>query len=622
MTASPVFVQYNLNRQKRKHWRINLLNLLITSWGLISDKSKQKLIVLTIMQFIAGLIDLVGVLLISLVISIGVGTATNSDIFSFANQIFESISRVLGISVIQTMLTISILLFIFKTVLSYLLTKKILNTLAIETSELTIAITRKVLGAPHGFITEFKSQNLLYSLTGGIESIVLGFLGGVLLLTSETFLLILIGGSLFIFQPFTSAIIFVVFGLSGVLVSRKIGEISRNLGNEQAKITIGSNQSLLEVLSLIRELHLSQMTEKVIAKFFGLRTELARIKAVTAFLPNINKFVFEIIVLLCGVLIAAAQYFRGTPEKTLVALSIFLAAASRAIPSLLRVQSGFLAAKQNLGASYPTINLLSSLKKLNFQELENAPSNRDFIPTIELHDLTFTYPDQTQPILKSISLKISKGEMVAIVGSTGAGKSTLADLLLGILEPQSGYAKISHVPAPLAPKFWPGKIAYVPQDVVIIDGSVLENITLGHFSNSAKDLEKIWAILADVQLKNDIDKLESGIETLVGEHGAHLSGGQKQRLGIARALFSEPEILVLDEATSALDSVTESVLSENLFSRKGSLTLVVIAHRLSTIRHADRIIFLSDSRISAEGNFEELRASNLEFRNQAEISGL
>lgn len=574
------------------------------------------------MQFIAGLIDLVGVLLISLVISIGVGTATDSDIFSFANHIFQSISPLLGISVLQTMLTISILLFISKTVLSYSLTKKILNTLAIETSELTIAITKKVLAAPHGFISEFKSQNLLYSLTGGIESIVLGFLGGVLLLTSETFLLILIGGSLFIFQPFTSAVIFVVFGLSGVLVSRKIGEISRDLGNEQAKITISSNQSLLEVLSLIRELHLSQMTEKVIAKFFGLRTELARIKAVTSFLPNINKFVFEIIVLLCGVLIAAAQYLRGTPENTLVALSIFLAAASRAVPSLLRVQSGFLAAKQNLGASYPTINLLSSLKKMNFQELKYAAPNKDFIPIIELQDVTFTYPDQTQPILKSISLKISKGEMVAIVGSTGAGKSTFADLLLGILEPQSGYAKISHVAAPLAPKFWPGKIAYVPQDVVIIDGSILENITLGHFSNSAKDIEKTWDILAEVQLKNDIDKLESGIETLVGERGAHLSGGQKQRLGIARALFSEPEILVLDEATSALDSVTESVLSENLFARRGTLTLVVIAHRLSTIRHADRIIFLSDSRVSAEGNFEELRTNNLEFRNQAEISGL
>jgi ATP-binding cassette subfamily C protein len=373
---------------------------------------------------------------------------------------------------------------------------------------------------------------------------------------------------------------------------------------------------------LIRELHLSQLTDKVIAKFFGLRTELARIKAVTSFLPNINKFVFEIIILLCGVLIAAAQYLRGTPENTLVALSIFLAAASRAVPSLLRVQSGFLAAKQNLGASHPTITLLSSLKEMNFQELKDAPSRGQFIPTIELRDLTFTYPNQTQPTLKSINLKISKGEKIGIVGSTGAGKSTFADLLLGILEPQSGYAKISHVSAPLAPKIWPGKIAYVPQDVVIIDGSVLENITLGHFSNSEKDIEKIWAILAHVQLKNDIEKLELGIETLVGERGAHLSGGQKQRLGIARALYSEPEILILDEATSALDSVTESVLSENLFSRKGTLTLVVIAHRLSTIRHADKIILISDSRISAEGNFEELRANNLEFRNLAELSGL
>ena len=213
------------------------------------------------------------------------------------------------------------------------------------------------------------------------------------------------------------------------------------------------------------------------------------------------------------------------------------------------------------------------------------------------------------------------GKSLAVVGSSGAGKTSLVDVLLGILPSNSGVVSISGKPPLEAIATWPGAISYVPQAVTISNGSFRENVGLGFPKELATD-ELVWTALEVAQLSDYVRQLPRGLDTLVGERGARISGGQRQRLGIARAMFTRPKLLVLDEATSSLDGQTESDITDAIQGLKGSVAVVMIAHRLSTVRNADQVIFMDKGKILARGSFEEVRRAIPDFDNQAKLMGL
>jgi ABC-type multidrug transport system fused ATPase/permease subunit len=223
--------------------------------------------------------------------------------------------------------------------------------------------------------------------------------------------------------------------------------------------------------------------------------------------------------------------------------------------------------------------------------------------------------------LNNLTLEIPSGQSVAIVGASGAGKTTLVDVLLGVLEPQNGKVSISGKSPSEAIKSWPGAISYVPQDVLIINGSIKENVSMGFLPESVSDSE-VWNALTIAQLEKVVQNLEFGLETQVGDRGTKLSGGQRQRLGIARAMFTNPKLLVLDEATSSLDGQTESDLADALHNLKGKVTVVMIAHRLSSVRKVDAVVYLENGCVRASGTFEEVRTQVPNFDKQANLMGL
>ena len=216
---------------------------------------------------------------------------------------------------------------------------------------------------------------------------------------------------------------------------------------------------------------------------------------------------------------------------------------------------------------------------------------------------------------------IPKGTSIAFVGPSGAGKTTIIDILMGVLNPDSGAVLISGLPPLIAVAKWPGAVSYVPQDVVIAAGTIRENISLGYPLSEATD-ELVMGALKVAHLDKFVADLPNGIDTQVGERGTRISGGQRQRLGIARAMFTQPHLLVLDEATSSLDGETEASISEAIHALRGATTIVIIAHRLSTVRNADTVVYLSKGKVLATGTFDEVRKAVPDFDHQAKIMGL
>jgi ABC-type multidrug transport system fused ATPase/permease subunit len=323
-------------------------------------------------------------------------------------------------------------------------------------------------------------------------------------------------------------------------------------------------------------------------------------------------------------LLGAVQFALQDARYAVGILAVFMAASARIAPAVLRVQTALLQIKGSIGTASGTLQLIEEIglaeipleiKQMNHFEYPG------FNAEIEILDLKFSYPGSATDVISGIDLKIAKGQSVAIVGSSGAGKTTFVDLILGVLNPKKGSVKISGLAPSDVTKLWPGAISYIPQDVLVVNSTIRENVVLGYDSSLVGDSE-VWEALRIAQLDEFVMTLTDGLDSYVGDRGTMLSGGQRQRLGIARAMFSKPVLLVMDEATSALDGKTESELSEAISLLKGHVTVILIAHRLSTIRNVDTVVYLEGGRVIAEGSFSEVKTLVPSFHDQAKLMGL
>ena len=436
-------------------------------------------------------------------------------------------------------------------------------------------------------------------------------------------LMILLAGLIVVNATLAVSTIFIFFTASFSIYYLQTNR-ARKLGKEYAEFNIKSEEKMYQVLTSYRELSVKNRREYFALEISKLRKSIANAQSELSFMPQVSKYVFESTLVIGGLIICGIQFAFLNASNAIATLSVFLVVGSRVAPALIRIQQGLMMIRSSIGSAQPTLDLLNKvdLSRSEITKLSKfAKVHSSFKPKIEISNLNFSYPGLDKFAINDLSLIVEENEFVAIVGSSGAGKTTLVDILLGVLNSEEGKVLISGIAPSAAISKWPGGTAYLPQDSNISNGTVRENVTLGFAPNEISD-QDIWDALEFAQISNFINNLPYGLDTNVGDRGTRLSGGQKQRLGIARTMITKPKLLVLDEATSALDAETESAITEALKNLKGKLTMIVIAHRLSTIKDADRIIFMRNGEIAGVGTFDLLKLQIPDFAMQAKIMGL
>jgi len=607
----------------QRKWRKSTIG---RSARVLSRTDQQKISIVVTFQIFLGLLDLSGVAAIGMLGSLavrGVSSQGPGDrveavlrFLHLSNQTFQTQAAVLGCMAAS--------LLISRTIFSIIFTRRTLYFLSRRGARISSTLVSKLLSQDLLTIQKRTTQETLYAVTRGVDSITLGVIGITVTLISDVSLLVVMTVGLLIVDPVIALSTVAVFGAVGWLLYRLLNKSAKRLGVAESNLTIANNEKIVEVLNSYRESVVRNRRYFYAKEIEKTKFKLAQTLADIAFLPSISKYVIESTVVFGTLLISASQFLLQDASHAVATLSVFMAASTRIAPAVMRIQQGTIGIRQSLGSAGPTLTLIESVEGVEENPHASNQLETDhegFVPKIEIRNLALTYPQKEIPALDGISLHINSGAFVAIVGPSGAGKTSLVDVLLGVLTESSGTVLISGKPPLETIAQWPGAIAYVPQDVAMSSGTIKENITLG-FPDNSEDEELISSALQMAQLTNFVSSLPQGLDTQVGERGTKLSGGQRQRLGIARAMFTKPKLLVLDEATSALDGQTESDISSAILELKGKTTIVMIAHRLSTVRFADLVIYINEGKITAQGTFEEVRNQVPDFEKQALLMGL
>ena len=588
-----------------------------------SSQDRRKIGMVTVVQIFLGILDLIGVAIIGVLGALAINGIQSRSAGDRVSQVLSFLQ--LDGYTFQTQVAIlgglSGGILILRTVLSVILTRRILFFLSRKSALISSNLVSRLFSQSLLQVQSRTSQQLLYAILAGVNTISLGIIGTLVTIATDLSIFVLMSFGLFLIDPLMAVGTAIVFGVASIILYQLMNKRALEIGLQVAELSVKSNEMILAVLSSYRETIVRDRRSFYVTQIQRDRMTMADNFAEISFMPSISKYVFESVVIFGSLAIAAIQFLTQDATRAVSVLAVFLAAGTRIAPAVLRLQQGAIQMKSSLGSAIPTLDLIESLEgKLPQPEHTNPCtfSYTEFKPEILISNLTFSYPGSASETIKSVSLKIPSGTSVALVGPSGAGKSTLVDLLLGLLEREDGSVRISSLDPIQAIKKWPGAIAYVPQDVTIINGTIRENIILG-FPNEVYREAEIIRALRIAQLWEFVESLANGLDTLVGERGSKLSGGQRQRLGIARALFTNPKLLVLDEATSSLDGVTELGITEAIEALSGEVTVVIIAHRLTTVRNVDQVVYLEQGKIISTGSFNHVRSEVPDFDAQAKL---
>ena len=562
---------------------------------IFSTKDKIKIVLLTIIILIGSMLELLAISLFSPFIDgiVDQNTMMESTIMVYIYHFFsfkkyEYFLALLAVSIIAVYIIKNVYIIIEKNTIykfayriQRTISTKLLKSYMEEPYTFHLNKNIAVLQRSMQEDTDQFAKAILHFMEMAAEACVCIVLGVYLFIVSKSITVVIVGLLL---------VCLGIFSYINKKYSRRWGEQGQEY---KAKIYQWMNQSL----SGIKDIKILDRSETFIKNYDNYMKKYVRVLRLNRLIGIMPKYIIEM-VCMTGLLSAVlVKMFFGQKELSefVPQLAIFAVAAFRLLPSVGRIN-------EHLSAvifATPSIDLIyHDLKEIEDLHVEEIVKDEDwhFKKEIEVKRVTYAYPEGEGNVIENACFHIRKGETVAFVGSSGAGKSTIVDILLGLLPPQQGKILVDGMDVYKNLRTWQKEIGYIPQTIYLSDDSIRNNVAFG-IEEENIDEQAVIAALKQAQLYDFVDTLPEGLDTCVGDRGIRLSGGQRQRIGIARALYHKPEILVLDEATSALDNDTEAAVMEAIDSLKGQKTIIIIAHRLTTIKNADTVYEVKDGKV-------------------------
>ncbi len=473
--------------------------------------------------------------------------------------------------------------------------------------------------APYTFYLGRNSSELLRNTTGEVNLLINNVLVPLMLITKESIMTLSVLIFLVVIEPVISLfVILVMGGLAGLFLFvtqrrvKQLGIEAQKYRRDMLKAAQQGFGGIKDVRVLNREAHLVEVFREMAYR----SSRLQRIKKIISSMP---RPIIETIAVAGIMAIAMVMHAQGRPIANIVpVIALFGVAVMRIMPAIQNITQKLTDLRYNLVSVNPIYDDLSELKEhqREFRSDRRKQARTTLTERITFSDLHYRYPNSDEQALRGVSLEVERGKAIAFVGPSGAGKTTIADMLLGLLEPQQGTVLVDGQDIFDSISAWQRNIGYIPQFIYLADDTMRRNIAFG-LPDHKIDEEYLRRAVEQSQLQELVDRLPQGLDTVIGERGTRLSGGQRQRIGIARALYHNPQVLVMDEATSALDNITEQHIINAIESLRGERTIIMIAHRLTTVMNCDKLYVMEDGRITDEGTYADLLARNAGFREMA-----
>ncbi|WP_349410687.1 ABC transporter ATP-binding protein [Pseudalkalibacillus sp. SCS-8] len=577
---------------------MDILNKLKT---LFNKKEKNKMILLFIMMIIAASVETLGIGLIVPFVNI----ITKPD-FIKENVVLDNIYTLFGFQTYTSFVIFSVvcllMVYVLKNVYLYFFNhiqfKFILNQEVVLSRKLLSQYLRK----PYVFHIEQNSANLNRNINSEVSKVFQGIIIAGFQLITEVLVVICILGLLLFVAPLATATTVLIMGSTVFIFFISFKKKMNMMGKQYQGVSGLVIKWINQALGALKEIKVNGKETfflEAYTKHSQLKADTTKYKKI---MEQVPRLVIESILVFTVLLTMLITFFQYSDTSQMVTtMALFAMAAFRLMPSITRILALLTTVRYNQPALDVVYEDLLSMKGDSTASEDNikdvkAWNEKFFTNEIRLSGICFRYPNQQQLALKDLSLSIPIGGSVAIIGPSGSGKSTLLDVMLGLLEPESGSVIIDGKKLRSQEKLWKKKIGYIPQSIYLTDDTIRNNIAFG-ISKERIDDHKIWRVLEQAQLKDFVAGLPGKLNATIGERGVKLSGGQRQRIGIARALYHDPEILFMDEATSALDDSTEKEIMRAIDGLKGDKTLIIIAHRLSTIENCDLVFNINDGKL-------------------------
>jgi len=484
---------------------------------------------------------------------------------------------------------------------------------------LSLRLLESYLHRPYIFFLNENTATLGSNILAQTYAVIISVLLPLLDIVARAVVLLCLIALLLVVNPVLSLVVAVaigtIYGAVYLLLQRKLTRI----GRESLKANAGRFKAAGEAFGGIKAVKLMGSEDTFVHRYAAPSYQYSNYNATAAVLSNIPRYALETVAF--GGIILIVLYLLATGSnltQVLPLIGLFTFAGYRMMPAIQQIFQGATQLRFNLAALDTIHEALqagdTTAVRRDFQDIEPLP----FKDRLELAGITFRYPEAAEPVLCNLSLTIKAGSSIAFAGKTGSGKTTISDIILGLLPPAEGSIRVDGVEIVSENvQRWQCNLGYVPQDIYLQDDTVASNIAFG-IAEGQVDMAAVERAAKIANIHDFIvGELPDGYNTMVGERGVRLSGGERQRVGIARALYSDPAVLVLDEATSALDGATEQVVFTAIENIAKAKTLIIIAHRLTTVRKCDVIYVIDDGRIIGRGTYDELMESNTKFRKMA-----